>query len=174
MEGTRAQRSASQAAMRWGVPDHALPDRAPPRATNRPPAAIRNGSSKLRFARMSGRSEKPRSLQSRPQERGLKYLDNQWNRLVVFLETPAIACHNNDTERDLRRPVKGKANFHYARSERGARAMAVYYSLFGTCLLQGINPHHYLLKILSRLDEPASALTPHAIRQRWESANTTK
>jgi len=99
-----------------------------------------------------------------PAHKALKYLDNQWSRLVVFLETAKIACHNNDTERDLRRPVKGKANFHYARSERGARAMAVYYSLLGTCLLQGINPLRYLKEILGRLDEPPSALTPYAIR----------
>jgi len=108
-----------------------------------------------------------RQIPGSPAHKALKYLDNQWSRLVVFLETAEIACHNNDTERDLRRPVKGKANFHYARSERGARAMAVYYTLLGTCLLQGINPQRYLKEILGRLDEPPSALTPYAIRTEW-------
>ncbi len=112
--------------------------------------------------------ELPRQIVGSPAYKALKYLDNQWSRLVVFLETAEIACHNNDTERDLRRPVKGKANFHYARSERGAKAMTVYYTLLGTCLLQGINPRAYLKEILGRLDEPPAALTPQAIRAKWE------
>jgi transposase len=102
----------------------------------------------------------------------LNYVDNQWTRLCVFLEHAGIACHNNDTERDLRRPVKGKANFHFAGSPRGADFAALFYSLIGTCLLQGIDPRRYLLEVAGRLDEPPSALTPSAIREQWASAQT--
>ena len=84
-----------------------------------------------------------------------------------------IACHNNDTERDLRRPVKGRDNWHFAGSPRGATAAATHYSLIGTCLLQGIDPRRYLVEVLGRLDEPPSRLTPHAIREEWQAANRT-
>lgn len=99
----------------------------------------------------------------------LQYLHNQWPRLTTFLSKPQIACHNNDTERDLRRPVKGRDNYLFAGSPRGAEAAAVYYTLIGTCLLQGIDPKRYLVEILGRLDEPRSRLTPHAIREEWEA-----
>ena len=47
---------------------------------------------------------------------------------------------------------------------------AVFYSLIGTCLLQGIDPKRYLVEIAGRLDEPVSRLTPHAVREAWEAA----
>lgn len=114
--------------------------------------------------------ELPRAIPRTPMHGALQYLDNQWERLCVFLEHASIACHNNDTERDLRRPVKGKANYNFAGSPRGADVAAVFYSLIGTCLLQGIDPRRYLLEIAGRLDEPPSRLTPHAIRAEWLAA----
>ncbi len=113
----------------------------------------------------------PRQDPGSPSHAALQYVDNQWDRLQVFLTKPEIACHNNDTERDLRRPVKGRDNWHFAGSPRGARAAAIYYSLVGTCLLQGIDPRAYLVEVLGRMDEPASRLTPHAIREEWQAAN---
>jgi transposase len=82
----------------------------------------------------------------------------------------STAVVNNDTERDLRRPVKGRDNYLFAGSPLGARAAAVYYTLVGTCLLQGIDPKRYLVEILGRLDEPVSRLTPQAVRETWEAA----
>jgi transposase len=114
--------------------------------------------------------ELPRAVPGAPIHRALQYLDNQWGRLCVFLEHAAIACHNNDTERDLRRPVKGKANFHFAGSPRGARVAAIFYTLIGTCLLQGIDPRRYLREVAGRLDEPPARLTPQAVRVQWIDA----
>ena len=91
-------------------------------------------------------------------------------RLVVFLTQAEVACHNNATERDLRRPVKGRENYLFCGSPRGADAAAVYYSLVGTCILQGIDPKKYLVEIAARLDEPAARLTPQAMREEWEAA----
>jgi len=117
------------------------------------------------------REELPRQVPGSAPHAALQYVHNQWNRLRVFLTTPQIACHNNDTERDLRRPDKGRDNWQFAGSPRGAKAAAIYYSLIGTCLLQGIDPRAYLVEILGRLDEPPSRLTPHAIREAWQAAN---
>lgn len=50
----------------------------------------------------------------------------------------------------------------------------MYYSLIGTCLLQGIDPRRYLVEILGRLDEPPANLTPHALREQWQAANRPK
>jgi len=100
----------------------------------------------------------------------VQYTRNQWKRLVVILRNPAIPAHNNDSERDLRKAVTGRRNWLVAGSERGAKAMANYYTLIGSCLLQGIDPRAYLFEILGRFDEPPSKLTPAAIREQWDAA----
>ena len=117
--------------------------------------------------------ELPRSVPKQPLHAALQYLDNQWSRLVVFLSHAEVASHNNATERDLRRPVKGRDNYLFAGSPRGAEAAATYYTLVGTCLLQGIDPKRYLVDIAGRLDQPASRLTPQAVREAWEAAHQT-
>lgn len=105
-----------------------------------------------------------------PLHKAVQYTRNQWNRLVVILRNPQIPAHNNDSERDLRKAVTGRRNWLVAGSERGAKAMARYYTLIGTCLLQGIDPRAYFDEILGRLDEPPTRLTPAAIREQWETA----
>lgn len=105
-----------------------------------------------------------------PLHAAVQYTRNQWKRLVVILRNPAIPAHNNDSERDLRKAVTGRRNWLVAGSERGARAMANFYTLIGSCLLQGIDPRAYFDETLGRLDEPPSRLTPAAIRERWEAA----
>lgn len=114
--------------------------------------------------------ELPRTVPGQPIHAAIQYLDNQWPRLVVFLTHAEVAAHNNATERDLRRPVKGRDNYLFAGSPSGAEAAAIFYSLIGTCLLQGIDPKRYLVEVAGRLDEPPSRLTPHAVRERWEAA----
>lgn len=113
--------------------------------------------------------ELPRAVPRQPMHGALQYLDNQWPRLEVFMSQAEIACHNNATERDLRRPVKGRENYLFCGSPRGADAAAVYYTLIGTCLLQGIDPKRYLVEIAERMDEPAARLTPQAVREEWEA-----
>lgn len=117
--------------------------------------------------------ELPRAVPGQPLHTALQYLDNQWARLIVFLSHAEVACHNNASERDLRRPVKGRDNYLFAGSPRGADAAATYYSLIGTCLLQGIDPKRYLSEIAGRLNEPAARLTPQAVRERWEAPRGT-
>jgi hypothetical protein len=69
--------------------------------------------------------ELPQAVPKQPLHGALQYLKNQWSRLEVFLEKGMLECHNNATERDLRRPVKGRDNYLFAGSPAGAEAAAV-------------------------------------------------
>lgn len=109
-----------------------------------------------------------------PLHAAVQYVRNQWKRLIVILRNPGIPAHNNDSERDLRKAVTGRRNWLVAGNERGAKAMAKFYTLIGSCLLQGIDPRAYFNEILGRLDEPATKLTPAAIREQWEEAARRK
>ena len=58
----------------------------------------------------------------------------------------------------------GRKNWLFERSEGGAKAAATLYTLVGSCQLQGVDPHGYLVDILTRLpDHPINRvheLTP--------------
>ena len=76
--------------------------------------------------------------------------------------------HNNLSELLLRQHVVGRKNWLFSRSEGGAEVAGYLYTLIGSCMLQGIDPHEYLVDILGRLpDHPATRvgeLTPKAWR----------
>jgi transposase len=72
----------------------------------------------------------------------------------------------------LRQTVVGRKNWLLARSEGGAAAAGHLYTLVGSCKLQGIDPHAYLVDVLSRIqDHPTNRvaeLTPKAWRRQRE------
>ena len=89
----------------------------------------------------------------------------------LFLRHGELPMHNNLSELLLRQAVVGRKNWLFARSEGGALAAADLYTLVGSCMLQGIDPHAYLVDVLGRLlDHPRSRiaeLTP----KRWRLAH---
>lgn len=100
----------------------------------------------------------------------LRYADNQWPRLLVFLDHPEVPIHNNTSERALRGPVTGRKNWLFAGSEGGAEAAAVHFSIVASCMLAGIDPFAYLRDVLHRLPDAKPSvvkqLTPRAWAQR--------
>ncbi|MHC5035027.1 MAG: IS66 family transposase [Planctomycetota bacterium] len=76
--------------------------------------------------------------------KGINYLLNQRRRLEVFLSNPLVPLDNNQMERGLRGPVVGRKNFYGTKTERGADAAAVLYSLIESCKLAGAEPKAYL------------------------------
>lgn len=96
------------------------------------------------------------------------YARNQEAAMRLHLEHGELPMHNNLSELMLRQAVVGRKNWLFARSEGGAEAAATIYTLIGSCMLQGIDPHAYLVDILGRLlDHPSNRvneLTPRAWR----------
>jgi hypothetical protein len=96
----------------------------------------------------------------------VSYALNQWDSLVVFVDHPDVAIHNNAAERALRAVAVGRKNFLFFGSERGGRTATVFYSLIGTCKLLGLNPHAYLTETTQTLlmdpSTPRSEVTPWA------------
>jgi transposase len=97
----------------------------------------------------------------------LTYALNQETTLRVFLERGDVPIHNNLSELLLRQPVVGRKNWLFARSEGGAQAAATLFTLIGSCRLQGIDPHGYLVDVLGRVQDCTTpkSLTPRAWRQ---------
>lgn len=91
--------------------------------------------------------------------KGLTYLENQREPLEAFLSDPRIPLSNNDSERDLRHIVVGRANWLVFASPRGGEVACRLYSLMLSCKENGIDPQAYVEDVLTRVSTtPASRI----------------
>ena len=81
----------------------------------------------------------------------LSSLHNHWDGLTVFVERPEVAMDNNTAERILRNPVVGRKNYYGSGSVWSAHLAAMMFSVLQTILLWGLNPHHWLQRLLTSL-----------------------
>lgn len=76
--------------------------------------------------------------------KALNYLTNQWAGLCKFLEDGHVSIHNNESERQLRSLVVGRANWIFVGSDETAEWTCTFVSLAASCQLHGIDPEGYL------------------------------
>jgi transposase len=88
--------------------------------------------------------ESPRVAEGSRLRKALNYLTNQWPALCTFLENGRVAIHNNESERQLRALVTGRANWLFVGSDETAPWTCTFVSLVASCGLQGIDPEGYL------------------------------
>jgi len=128
------------------------------------------GASKLEFrkaragpirARMLAwlNGQKDRHPPKSPINAAIRYAENQWDELGVFLDDVRVPLDNNGSERALRRVALGRKNFLFVHHGDAGESLAGLYSLVATCEARGINPFEYLVDALTRVqDHPASAV----------------
>lgn len=91
--------------------------------------------------------------------KGLTYLENQREPLEAFLSDPRIPLSNNDSERDLRHIVVGRANWLVFASPRGGEVACRLYSLMLSCKENRVDPQAYIEDVLTRISTtPASRI----------------
>ncbi len=83
----------------------------------------------------------------------LGYLVNHEPGLRVFLDNPDVPIDNN-AERALRGPVRGRKNSYGSRSRRGTETAAILYTLVESAKGIGVDPRAYL-----------EAAAEHALRE---------
>jgi transposase len=82
-----------------------------------------------------------------------------WPGLTRFLADPRIPLDNNRAERALRGVVVGRKNHYGSHSKRGAEVAAIFYTLFETAKLAGVDPHRYVLEAARRAIASPGAVT---------------
>lgn len=93
--------------------------------------------------------------------KAITYMLKLWPGLTAFLEEPAIPLDNNAAERGIRGVVIGRKNHYGSRSQRGTEVAALFYSLFETAKLCGVEPKHYVLQAARQaIAEPDTSLLP--------------
>ncbi|TVQ87695.1 MAG: hypothetical protein EA397_17870 [Deltaproteobacteria bacterium] len=106
--------------------------------------------------------------QARPLlDKALNYLVNQRRPLERFLEDPRVPLTNNHAKRLFRAPVQGRKAHQGSRSEGGTRILSAFYTVIGSCKLNGADPVAFMKHLVERgLAEPTSALLPSESRPR--------
>ena len=81
----------------------------------------------------------------------IKYTLERFDKLEAYLEDGRLQIDNNAVERALRPVAIGRKNYLFAGSHQAASRAATFYSLLGTCKVQGIDPMKYLIYILNNI-----------------------
>lgn len=85
--------------------------------------------------------------------KALTYTDNEWHRLVRYIEDGELPIDNNRCENAIRPFVVGRKNWLFSNSQQGVRASAAIYSLIETAKHNDLEPYRYLRYVLTELPE---------------------
>jgi transposase len=81
----------------------------------------------------------------------LRYLHNEWDKLVVYLGDGRLEIDNNLVENAIRPFVTGRKNWLFSDSVAGVEASANLYSLIETAKANGLEPYAYLREVYEQL-----------------------
>ena len=107
-------------------------------------AQVRDERSRSIVNRIGQRAMGATVLPRSPIAAAIKYLENRWDGLVLFVDDPRVPLTSNGAERALRGLVLGRSNHFGSRSLRGTEVAAIFYSLIESAKLNDLNPVEYL------------------------------
>lgn len=87
-------------------------------------------------------------LPKSPLGKALAYCIPRWDKLMAYLNDGMLEIDNNLAENSIRPIALGRKNYLFAGSDRGAERAAMFYSFFGTCKKNGVNPFEWLRYVL--------------------------
>jgi transposase len=94
----------------------------------------------------------------------IDYMFGLWTGLTAFLDDPKIPIDNNAVERALRGVAVGRKNHYGSRSRRGTEVAALFYSLFESAKLAGVEPKSYVLQAAhTAIAEPGTVTLPASL-----------
>lgn len=91
--------------------------------------------------------------------RAITYMLKLWRGLTLFLDDPRVPLDNNTAERALRGVVVGRKNHYGSKSKRGTEVAAIFYTIFETAKLSGVDPRAYITLAAKRAIANHSAVT---------------
>jgi len=83
----------------------------------------------------------------------LDYTIKRWDILLNYLYDGSLEIDNNLVENAIRPNALGRKNYLFAGSHEGAKRAAIFYSFFGTCKKNNVNPYRWLKKVLEVIPE---------------------
>jgi transposase len=113
--------------------------------------------------------EYPKVTPSSPIGKALSYALSLWDNMYYYTLHGHLQIDNNAIENAIRPIALGRKNYMFAGTHQAAQNGAMVYSLFATCKKHEVNPQHWLLDVMRKLNDPDyegkfSDLLPH----RWK------
>ncbi len=85
--------------------------------------------------------------------KAVNYLDQQWPRLIRYIDDGHRPIDNNRAENAIRPFVIGRKNWLFSQSVNGANASANLYSLIETAKANNLDPYRYLAQVFAELPQ---------------------
>ncbi len=103
--------------------------------------------------------------------KAINYPLNQWPKLIAYLEDGRIRIDNNDCERAIKPFVIGRKNWLFSKSQKGAEASSLIFSIIETCKANNVNTYHYLRYLFENIhkaknEEELRAILPYNLDTR--------
>ena len=106
-------------------------------------------------------------LPKSPLGKALDYALGQGEKLRVLLGNGQVEVDNNGVENAIRPTAVGKKNWLFiGRQDTGWRS-AILYTIIGSCLRRGIDPHAYLEDVLTRLPSMTTRQIDQLLPANW-------
>jgi transposase len=103
-----------------------------------------------------------------PLKDALQYTIPRWDNLLAYLYDGHLEIDNNLVENAIRPSVLGRKNYLFAGSHEGAQRAAMFYSFFGTCRKNNINPFEWLKDVLERIPTHKANKLFELLPQNWQ------
>jgi transposase len=96
--------------------------------------------------------------------KALSYFLKNYCELTLFVQNIELPIDNNSQESRLRNPVVGRKTWYGTHSKRGAKTMAILFSLVESCKLNNINPREYFKRLIQDLHQGKPPYTPQQFK----------
>jgi len=110
------------------------------------------------------------TLPKSPMGEALQYTIPRWDNLLAYLYDGYLEIDNNLVENAIRPNALGRKNYLFAGSHEGAQRAAMFYSFFGTCKRNNINPFEWLKDVLERIPTHKANKLDELLPQNWEKS----
>jgi transposase len=110
------------------------------------------------------------TLPKSPMGEALQYTIPRWDNLLAYLYDGHLEIDNNLVENAIRPNALGRKNYLFAGSHEGAQRAAMFYSFFGTCKRNNINPFEWLRDVLERIPTHKANRLDELLPQNWEKS----
>ena len=124
---------------------------------------LRSERSREILARIHRWALETRALPESGLGKAIAYMAGLWAGLTVFVDDPRVPLDNNATERGIRGLVIGRKNHYGSKSRRGTEVAALYYTIFETAKLAGIDPKAFLRRAVHAIKMGEPVRLPHEI-----------
>ncbi len=137
--------------------------------------AIRQADAPPIWAQMKERAEqlKPTLLPKSSLGKAVNYFLNEYEALLVYLESPLYQIDNNLIENAIRPSCVGKKRWLFIGHPQAGWRSAVIYSIVQSCRRRGIDPQQYLTDVLTRLPTMKSTELDQLLPENWKPASQT-